>query len=83
MTKKPKAEEFIVCNPAILSGKPVVKGTRIAVAQILQYLASGMTVDDVLREFPPLTREGVKAALDFAARELQGEEVKVTHSSRP
>ena len=72
MTKKPKAEEFIVCDPAILSGKPVVRGTRIAVAQILQYLASGMTVEDMLREFPPLTREGVEAALDFAAPVRRG-----------
>lgn len=83
MAKKPRAKQLIICNPAILSGKPVIKGTRIAVAQVLQYLASGMTVEEILREFPSLTREGVEAALGFAARELQGEEVKVTHGSRP
>ena len=79
MAKAPKAERFIVCDPAILSGKPVVKGTRIAVAQILQYLATGMTVEELLLEFPSLTRETVEAALDFAARELEGEEVQVLH----
>jgi uncharacterized protein (DUF433 family) len=67
--------EMIMCDPAILSGKPIVKGTRISVALILQCLASGMTTEDILRGYPTLTKEGVQAAIEFAARQLQGEEI--------
>ena len=68
-------KELIECNVKILSGKPVIKGTRISVAYILQCIASGMTVDDILRGHPHLTREGVLAAFDYVAREMQGEEI--------
>ncbi|MBI5194423.1 MAG: DUF433 domain-containing protein [Nitrospirae bacterium] len=67
----------IISNPGILNGKPVVKGTRISVALILQCIASGMTTEDILNAYPTLTREGIEAALDFAARQFQGEEVVV------
>ena len=70
-------EDIIVCDPEILNGKPVIKGTRISVALILQCLASGMTREDILRAYPTVTREGIDAALDFAARQFQGEEVRV------
>ena len=65
---------LIECNPEILSGKPVIKGTRISVAFILQCLASGMTVKDILKGYSHLTQEGVMAAIEYASRELQGEE---------
>jgi len=70
-------EGLIICDPEILNGKPVVKGTRISVALILQCFASGMTREDILRGYPTVTREGIDAALDFAARQFQGEEVRV------
>lgn len=66
---------LIECNPEILCGKPVIKGTRISVAHILQCLASGMTVEEILKGYPHLTHEGVMAAIEYAAKELQGEEV--------
>ena len=69
-------EELIISDPEILNGKPVVKGTRISVALILQCIASGMTKEDILQGYPTLTREGLEAALDFAARQFQGEEVR-------
>ena len=69
-------EDLIVTDPEILSGKPIVKGTRISVALILQCIASGMTKEDILRGYPTLTLEGLEAALDFAARQFQGEEVR-------
>ena len=69
-------EELIISDPEILNGKPIVKGTRISVALILQCIASGMTKEDILRGYPTLTREGFEAALDFAARQFQGEEVR-------
>lgn len=68
---------LIVCNPKILGGKPIVSGTRISVALILQNIASGMTQEEILSGYPTLTKEGLKAALDFAARQFQGEEVRV------
>ena len=70
-------EELIISDPDILNGKPIVKGTRISVGLILQCLASGMSKEDILRGYPTLTREGLEAALDFAARQFEGEEVRV------
>ena len=65
----------ISIDPAIRSGKPCIKGTRITVYDILDYLAGGMTETQILRDFPSLAREDVKAALEFAAareRKLAG-----------
>ncbi len=70
-------EACTVCNPAILNGKPIVNGTRISVALILQCVASGMGREEILRGYPTLTPEGLDAALDFAARQFDGEEVRV------
>jgi uncharacterized protein (DUF433 family) len=70
-------EGIIVCDPEILNGKPIVKGTRISVALILQCLASGMSKQDILRGYPSLAQEGLDAALDFAAKQFQGEEVRL------
>jgi uncharacterized protein (DUF433 family) len=70
-------EAVIVCDQDILNGKPIVKGTRISVALIMQCVASGMTREDILRGYPTLTPEGLDAALEFAARQFQGEEVRV------
>lgn len=73
---------LIVCDPNILNGKPIIKGTRISVALILQNIASGMSKEDILRGYPTISREGLDAALDFAARQFQGEEIKVFESSK-
>ena len=70
-------KNLIVCDPAILNGKPIVKGTRISVALILQCLSSGMSKEDILRGHPTLTQKGLEAALEFAAQQFQGEEVRV------
>ncbi|MDG6004547.1 MAG: DUF433 domain-containing protein [Candidatus Brocadia sp.] len=74
---KKQEKGLIVCDPKILNGKPVIKGTRISVALILQNIASGMTREEILKGYPTLTPEGLDAALDFAARQFQGEEVSV------
>lgn len=68
---------LIVSDPKILNGKPIIKGTRISVALILQNIASGMSKEDILYGYPTLTKGGLDAALDFAARQFQGEEVRV------
>jgi uncharacterized protein (DUF433 family) len=69
-------EKWITFDPEILSGKPIIKGTRISVAVILQCIASGMTVEGILRGYPTLTREGVLAALEFTAQQMAGEEIR-------
>ena len=60
-------EERITVNPAVRSGTPCIKGTRITVYDVLEYLAGGMTEDKILGDFPDLTREDIRAALAFAA----------------
>ena len=60
-------QERIVINPAVRSGKPCVKGTRITVYDVLEYLAGGMSEDEILKDFPDLKREDIRACLSFAA----------------
>ena len=62
------AEELIQSDPAVMMGKLVVAGTRIAVELILEKLGEGETVDQLLQAHPRLTREGIQTALSFAAR---------------
>jgi len=59
--------ERISVNPLIRSGKPCVKGTRITVSDVLEYLAGEMTVSEVLNDFPDLTAEDIQACLRFAS----------------
>ena len=60
-------QERISIDPAIRSGKPCIKGTRITVYDVLEYLAGGMSEDEILRDFPDLAREDIRAVLAFAA----------------
>jgi uncharacterized protein (DUF433 family) len=64
----PDLLERIVINPAVRSGKPVVRGTRITVSDVLEYLAGGMTPDEILADFPDLNAEDIRAVLAFAAQ---------------
>ncbi|MCI2430076.1 DUF433 domain-containing protein [Candidatus Acetothermia bacterium] len=66
---------LITSNPAVLGGKPVIKGTRIAVAFILKLFASGWTMEQILENYPHLSCKGVQAALEYAAEVLEGERV--------
>jgi uncharacterized protein (DUF433 family) len=68
-------QDRISIDPAVRSGKPCIKGTRITVYDILEYLAGGMSEEQILRDFPSLAREDLRAALEFAAareRKLAG-----------
>lgn len=58
--------QHIVSTPDVLSGKPRIGGTRIPVALILGYLAAGSTPEEIIGEFPDLTREDIAACLDYA-----------------
>jgi len=60
-------EQRITVDPGIRSGKPCIKGTRITVYDVLEYLAGGMTETEILNDFPDLTSEDVRASLAFAA----------------
>ncbi|MFK7936686.1 MAG: DUF433 domain-containing protein [Saprospiraceae bacterium] len=63
----------ISINPKIMFGKPVVRGTRITVEQILEDLGSGKTNDELLEMYPSITALDIKAALQFASDALRGE----------
>jgi uncharacterized protein (DUF433 family) len=65
----------IEVNPAICSGKPVVRGTRIMVRNILGMVAGGYSVERVLESYPELTREDVADALEYAARIVDEDQV--------
>lgn len=66
---------IIVSDPKVMMGKPVVAGTRITVELILEKLAAGETVEQILDAHPRLTREAIQAALAFAAESLKADVV--------
>ena len=65
----------IEINPAIMFGKPVIKGTRITVELVLRKLAGGLTVDEILTDHPHLVPDDIYAAAAFAADYLAQEEI--------
>jgi len=68
-------QDRIVVDPEILVGKPVVKGTRLAVEFIIDLLAQGWTEAEIVRNYPGLTREDVQACLIYASMVLKAEKV--------
>lgn len=70
--------ELIESRPDVMMGKPVVRGTRITVELILEKLAAGESIDDIVNAHPRLSREGVLAAVAFAARALRADVVYPT-----
>ena len=69
------SDPMFVSDPQVMMGKPVVAGTRLTVDLILEKLGSGESIEAVLASHPRLTREGVLAALRFAAQALRAEVV--------
>jgi uncharacterized protein (DUF433 family) len=65
----------VVTDPKVMLGKPVIKGTRLTVAIIVEKVAYGQTREDIKEDYPFLTDEDIKAALLYAARRLENEEV--------
>lgn len=70
-----KWQERITIDPSILVGKPVVKGTRIAVEFIVDLLAQGWSEMEILRNYPGLTHEDIQACLRYASEILRAERV--------
>ncbi len=66
-------QERITADPNILGGKPIIRGTRLSVEFILELLASGMTEEAIIEEYPHLEREDIRACLHYAARSLTNE----------
>ena len=66
-------EQLIVADPAVMMGKPTVAGTRITVELILEKLAAGESIEQLLEAHPRLTREAILAALAFAADALRAD----------
>jgi uncharacterized protein (DUF433 family) len=64
--------KVIRLEPGKRSGQPNIRGTRMTVADVLEYLASGMTEEEILTDFPDLTAEDIKACLAYAADRERG-----------
>ncbi len=67
--------ERIASDPNVCHGKPCVRGTRIMVSVVLDNLAEGLSADEIVREYPPLTLEDVQAVLAYAATLAREEEL--------
>ncbi|MGK7919975.1 MAG: DUF433 domain-containing protein [Trichodesmium sp.] len=68
-------QDQIDINPKVCHGKPCIKGTRIMVSVILDNLAEGLTLEEIVEEYPPLTLENVRAAIAYAATLTREEEL--------
>jgi uncharacterized protein (DUF433 family) len=67
-------QDYVVVDPKVCHGRACIKGTRIMVSVVLDNLAAGLTPDEIVQSYPPLTREAVQAAMAYAA-ELARERV--------
>ncbi len=65
--------EYIEINTEKRFGKPIIKGTRISVYDILSWLSNGMTVKDIIHDYPELTENQINACLSFAAKKEHGQ----------
>jgi uncharacterized protein (DUF433 family) len=71
-------QERIMVDPNVLVGKPIIKGTRIAVEFVIDLLARGWTTDQILKEYDHLTPDDIQACLAYAGEVLKTERVYVT-----
>jgi len=67
--------ERIAVDPKVMVGKPVIRGTRIPVALILRMLGQGIPTEEILRDYPRLERADIEAAIAYAARVVEHEDV--------
>ncbi|MBI5390286.1 DUF433 domain-containing protein [Candidatus Woesearchaeota archaeon] len=74
-------EVHIVVDPHILAGKPVIKGTRIPVSLVLNLLANGKTREEIIEEYPELTKDDITAAISYAASAMNYEELDPMEAS--
>ncbi|MEJ7736280.1 MAG: DUF433 domain-containing protein [Chitinophagaceae bacterium] len=67
--------QYIEINPAIMMGKPVIRGTRITIEQLLEELSASYSIEEIFNAHPHLRKEQVQAALVFAAQSIRGDEI--------
>jgi len=72
---------YISIDPEIRFGKPCIKGTRIAITDILQWMASGMSYKEIIRDYPNLQEVHIRAALSFAANRESFIKIVATHEN--
>ena len=68
-------QKYITINPKIMTGRPVITGTRVPVDIIIKKLAQNMDVEEILQDYPRLTKEAILAALRYAGEVISKEEV--------
>jgi uncharacterized protein (DUF433 family) len=68
-------KEYILIDPQILVGKPVIKGTRLAVEFIIDLMAQGWSVEEIMQNYPGLTSQDIQACLAYASETLKLEKV--------
>ena len=78
-----KVKEFIQVDPAILSGNPVFKGTRVPVQCLFDHLEKGISLDEFLEDFPSVTKEQVIAVLEIAGKLLSSENISKIYENSP
>ena len=66
-------DKYIVADSEICHGKPTFKGTRVLVSDIVELVAAGEPIEDILENYPSITREHISAALEYAAKLVSGE----------
>lgn len=76
MIDHPTVQERITRDPAVLGGKPVIRGMRIPVSLIVDFVASGSSFEEILDAYPALTRQDIEAALAYATAEAEQTEVR-------
>lgn len=76
-------KDLITQNPKILGGKPIIAGTRMSVEVILEFLAGGMEIKEMLREYPFLTRGQIQAAIQYAAKQVGSKKSASQVSDKP
>jgi uncharacterized protein (DUF433 family) len=75
MNRQALKEQFVT-DPAVLLGKPIIRGTRVPVYLIVGFVEAGQTLEQIVDDYPDLTVEDVEAAVDYAARESARTEVR-------
>lgn len=76
-------KSLITQNPEILGGKPIIAGTRMSIEVILESLAGGMSIEEMLREYPFLKKKHIQAAIDYAAKMVSKEESYLFKKASP
>ena len=73
--KSSSSKNRIVVDPKIMVGKPIIRGTRVPVDAIIHRVADGATIEDILKDYPGVSRKDIKAALEYAENLVRGEDI--------